>query len=173
MAYGTLVGPGMELPSPALEAQSLNHWITRKVPTFFDSPEKGRAALLMGVGVRPQLGHHPLTLLTGSPGWSERKCPNDKLIPLLGCRLFEPVIKMAQGSGAASQRSPITSISCLNNPGPFCDPLSPMPFCSLTPTHLQAPPPSRKLSQTPGVSCPHPVLPRSLLQHGALTSQGL
>ena len=34
-----------------------------------------------------------------------------------------------------------------------------MPFCSLTPTHLQAPPPSRKLSQTPGVSCPHLVLP--------------
>jgi len=30
-ACGTLVRPGIELLSPALEAQSLNHWITRDV----------------------------------------------------------------------------------------------------------------------------------------------
>lgn len=106
------------------------------------SPGNGRAADCRRWG-GPQWGH-PLTLLTGSPDWSEYNWLSDMLISFPGCRVPEPITPITEGSNAdlpelqtvwfsAPHIISHPSIRCLNNPGPW----STLP----TPSHSSEPHP--------------------------------
>lgn len=120
-----------------------------------------------GVGWGPQWGH-PLTLLTGSPDWSEYNWLSDMLISFPGCRVPEPITPITEGSNpdlpelqtvwfSAPHIISHPSNRCLNNTGPW----STLP----TPSHSSEPHPGDSFLK-------HSVRPSSPLHLRALTLQG-